>query len=470
MTGQSDPQAFVEADRTPQLAPSLGLLGHAPTDSVSRLLRREEPIPSTADVIVIGGGIMGCCAAWYLAREKLRVVLLDRSRIASQQSGRNWGFVRTLYRDPVELPLALMALSIWPGSSTELGFETGWRRSGCVFLSSGEKEHQSYSTWYAHARDIVRDTHLMDGKETARRFPSLSRSTHGAIFAELDGQAEPTLATFAFARAAERAGAILLEECGVSAIETSGGRVCGVQTEHGPIRSPIVICAAGAQTYRLVREAGLSLPQKTVRSTVALTAPMADLGLPCFVGFGLGLRQRPDGSCIMATDAGTDIDITFDSFRASRYFLREVFLNRKSFSLRLGAPFLDDLCTRLSVPRDRRAICPRNPEVTANVDRVLETQRLFASLFADVELPRIVKSWAGNIDVMPDALPVIDGAGPMSGLAVATGFSGHGFGLGPAVGRTLAEIVLGRSPSIDLKAFAADRFTRGDYSRPHAAI
>lgn len=413
---------------------------------------------------------MGCSAAWYLAREKLRVVLLDRSRVASQQSGRNWGFVRSLCRDPLELPLAAMALSIWPDANAELGFETGWRRNGCLFLSANEKEHHSYSSWYAKARDIVRDTRLLDAKETAQRFPSLSRLAHGAIIAESDGQAEPTVATHAFARAAERAGAILLEECGVSAIETSGGQVRGVQTEHGLIRSPIVICAAGAQTHRLVHGVGMSLPQKTVRSTVALTRPMADLGMPCFVGFGLGLRQRPDGSCILATDAGTDIDITLDSFRASRYFLREVFRNRKGFSLRLGTPFLDDLHARLSVPRNRRAICPRNPEVPANPGRVREAGRLFTSLFTGAEPPQIVKSWAGNIDVMPDALPVIDGSGSVSGLALATGFSGHGFGLGPAVGRTLADLVLGLAPSIDLKAFAADRFTRGTYSRPHGTI
>ena len=108
----------------------LNLLRHAPADAVSRLLDRSEPLPAAADVVIIGGGIMGCSAAWYLARANLKVVLLEKNRIASQQSGRNWGFVRSLYRDPAELALAAQALSLWPGLRAELGHETGWTRSG----------------------------------------------------------------------------------------------------------------------------------------------------------------------------------------------------------------------------------------------------------------------------------------------------------------------------------------------------
>lgn len=467
--GLTESAAFIDARRTYLSVPSLDLLLHAPLDAVSRLLQRDEPIPASADVAIIGGGIMGCATAWYLARSGVRVVLLDRSRIASQQSGRNWGFVRTLCRDPLELPLAALALSIWPEANEELGFDTGWRRSGCLYLSRSEKEHATYAAWYAEAKHLVRDTFLLSAKEAARRFPSVSRATHGAIIAESDGQAEPTLATHAFARAAERSGAVLIEECGVSAIETASGRVLGIQTEHGPIRSPIVICTAGAQSYKLMQAIGVPLPQKAVRSTVSLTAPIADLGLPCFIGFGLGLRQRPDGSCIVATDEGVDIDLTLESFRDSRYFLKSV-LGKKGFTFKLGAPFFDDLYTRLSVPRDRRAISPRSPEIPPNLRRVRETQRLFSELFIGAKPPLIVKSWAGNIDVMPDALPVIESVRSVSGLVLATGFSGHGFCLGPAVGRVLADIVRGISPAVELNAFAADRFARGAHSRPRAAI
>ncbi|WP_234632553.1 NAD(P)/FAD-dependent oxidoreductase [Agrobacterium vitis] len=450
--------------------PSLSLLQHAPEDAVAALLDCEKVLPKDADAVIVGGGIMGCSAAWYLAKAGLNVALLDKGRLASQQSGRNWGFVRSLCRDPLELPLAALALEMWPTAEAELGFRMGWRRSGCVFLSADEAEHAAYGKWQTEASHLVRDTRLLDTRETKQRFPALTQPAHGAIIAESDGQAEPTLATLAYAKAAMRAGASVLEDCGVVAIEKAGGRVCGVQTEYGSIRTPLVICTAGARTYRLISDSQPGFPQKVVRSTVSLTAPMADLKLPCFVGYGLGLRQRADGSCIIATDSGTDVDVTLDSFRAGGYFLRELWHNRKSFSLQLGKPLLDDVLERFSVPRAERAIHPKQEDIPPNQKRVRKTAQLFSSLFGAEAPPKIVKSWAGNIDVMPDALPVIDGSGPVSGLIVATGFSGHGFGLGPAVGRTIADLSLGRTLSVDLSPFAASRFARGAYSRPYTTI
>lgn len=449
---------------------SLSLLSHAPADALSRILQRETPLPTDADVVIVGGGIMGCSAAWHLARSNMRVVLVERSRVASQQSGRNWGFVRKLCRDPLEVPLALDALRRWPTLSAELGFETGWRRSGCLFLSQTPEEHQTYAAWHDAVRDLVDDIRLLDRGSVSDRLPALSRQLHGAIVAEDDGQAEPTLATTAFASAAEREGAVLLEDCGALRIETGGGRVTGVETEYGAIKAPAVICTAGAESYRLLGALGMAIPQKTVRSTVALTRPIPDLGLPCFVGGGLGLRQRPDGSCILATDAGTDIDITLDSLRASRFFLSEILRNRKGFAFNLGAPFIEDLGNRLTIPGAERAARPRCPEVRSNPRRTETALELFCSLFAGSVRPEIEKSWAGTIDVMPDALPVLDAPARIPGLAIATGFSGHGFGLGPAIGSLLADLIRGDAPSIDLKAFTSDRFARGAYSRPYATI
>lgn len=448
---------------------SLSLLRHAPGDVVSHLLGRETALPAHADAVIIGGGIMGASTAWYLAKAGMKVVLADRSRLASQQSGRNWGFVRTLCRDPKELALARLALALWPDLAAELGQPTGWRRGGCVFLSASAAEQCAYETWLNEAGDLVADTRLLTPDEVRRRLPHLRAPTHGAIIAESDGQAEPALATSAFARAAVRAGAVLVEDCGVVTIETSGGRVDAVVTEHGTIRTPVAICTAGAQTWRLTAGLAPALPQKVVRSTVSLTEPVADLGLPCFVGDGLGLRQRPDGSCILATDSGTDIDLTLDSFRASSFFMGELIRNRKGFSLSLGRPFWEDMQERIFVPHVRRAVEPRDPSIAANRKRVEATRALFTRLFGR-PAPKIAKSWAGNIDVMPDALPVIDGDLPARGLVIATGFSGHGFGLGPAVGKVLAEIATGARPSVDLAEFAADRFARGTYSRPYATI
>ena len=285
---------------------------------------------------------------------------------------------------------------------------TGWRQRGCLFIAADDAEQASHAGWLKDAGDRVHDTRLLSAAEVAERFPGLGRPTAGGILAASDGQAEPLLATLAFARAACAAGAVLIEDCGARAIETAAGRISGVVTEHGRIAASTVICTAGARSHRLLAGLIPALPQKTVRSTVALTAPMADLDLPCFVGAGLGLRQRPDGSCIIATDGGTDVDLTLDSFRAAGFFLRELIQRRRAFSLKLGRPFADDLIERLTEPATTRTLRPRAPDIPANPKRVSDAARRFATLFPAAGTPPIVKSWAGAIDVMPDALPVID--------------------------------------------------------------
>lgn len=449
---------------------ALNLYPHAPDDVIARIARRPEAFPRQADAIVIGGGIVGAATAYYLACGGRRVVLLERDGIASQQSGRNWGFVRSQYRDPAELPLAVEALTIWPELERELDAEIGWRRNGCVFVAENDAEYAAFARWQAAAREIATDARMLTRAEVQALLPGLTAEFPGALFTPSDGQAEPALATLALARAAERHGAALLEDCGALAIETAGGCVTGVVTEHGPIRSGLVICAAGAQTHRFLKPLGLSLPQQIVRSTVSLTAPLPMMTAACFCGFGLGLRQRPDGSCIMAADSSSDIDLTLDSMRDARFFLREFLRHRKGFSLNLGRPMVDDIHARLALPKAARLIAPRRPAIPANIRRADQTAALFRRLFPGAGPVEITKSWAGQIDVTPDALPVIDAPEAVPGLIVATGFSGHGFGLGPAVGRNLARLASGAAVPEALRPFRLDRFIHGTYARPHAPL
>lgn len=430
---------------------------------------QDDPLPKSADVVVIGAGIMGCSTAWYLARKGLSVVLLDRGRTAFQQSGRNWGFVRKLCRDPREVPLANLALSLWPQLSAELGHDVSWRQTGCMFLAATQEESQSYEQWQRDCEGLIPDTRMLSRQELERRFPQVKSTGFGAIIAEHDGQAEPVAATTAMAKAARREGARLVENCGVQRIETQGGAVCGVVVERGRIATSTVVCTAGATSYRLLRGLLPVLPQKTVRSSVALSEPIPDLKLPCFVGEGLGLRQRADGSCLLATDAGADIDFTLDSFRNSGFFLPELMRNRKAFALKFGKPFFDDLYARAVLNREQRNILPRAPKIAVNTRRIDMTRSLFTKIFG-LKPPRILHSWAGNIDVLPDALPVIETASKVTGLVVATGFSGHGFGVGPAIGKTLGDVISGSESSIDLRPFSSDRFAAGTYGRPYGTI
>jgi glycine/D-amino acid oxidase-like deaminating enzyme len=447
----------------------LSLSAHVPDDVLAQLAPGRAALPDHVDAVVIGGGIVGCASAYYLARAGLSVALLERDVVSSQQSGRNWGFVRTQYRDPLELPLAVEALSIWPDLEAELGEPVGWARSGCVFVADTDAEYQAFERWIELTRTISVQARMLSSHETQALLPALSKPAKGALFTQTDGQAEPALATSAFARAAIRAGVRIFEHCGVFAIEGGSGSVTGVLTEHGRIGSPIVVCAAGAQSHRLLSPLGLDLPQQTVRSTVSLTTPLAQLSAPCFCGYGIGLRQRADGSCIIAGDSCSDIDITLDSIRAMRLFLPEFIRHRRGFSLRLGRSFIDDLHERLAVPSSERAAAGRL-SIPANHDRAGQTAKAIQEIFPEAGSLRIVKSWAGLIDVMPDALPVLDTPDARAGLIVATGFSGHGFGLGPAVGRHVARLATGERPDPILAPLRLDRFARGSFAHAHAPL
>lgn len=449
---------------------ALSLYPHIPDDVLARIGPRPSAFPQSADVVIVGGGIMGSAAAYYLAKAGLGVVLVEKDKVAAQQSGRNWGFVRTQYRDPAELPIAVEALSLWPTLEQELSSQLAWRRTGCIFIAQTEAELAQFEQWVSQVRDIATDARMLSGREVAALMPALRVKVMGALYTRSDGQAEPGLATTAFARAAENLGAQILEDCGALAIDASAGAITGVLTEHGFIRSNMVICAAGAHSHRLLRKLNLFLPQQVVRSTVSLTSPGPMISEACFCGYGLGLRQRPDGSCILAAESLSDVDITLDSIRSARFFIPELFRNWRTFSFRLGRPFIDDLHRRLTLPKDRFVMEPRRPSIAPNRKRAANNVALFQSLFANASDVSIVKSWAGYIDVLPDALPVIDTPAVVRGLIVATGFSGHGFGLGPAVGKNIAALALGSTPNGALEPLRLERFALGEYGRPHAPL
>lgn len=449
---------------------ALSLYPHIPDDVLARIGPRHSVFPQSADIVIVGGGIMGAATAYYLAKAGVGVALVEKDKVAAQQSGRNWGFVRTQYRDPAELPIAVEALSLWPTLEQELGSQIAWRRTGCIFLAQNEVELAQFEQWVSSARGIATDARMLSKAEVAAFMPALRVKVPGALYTSSDGQAEPGLATTAFARAAENLGAQILEDCGVLAIEAAAGAVTGVLTEHGFIRSRVVICAAGAHSHHLLRKLDLFLPQQVVRSTVSLTSPGPSLSEACFCGYGLGMRQRPDGSCILAAESLSDVDLTLDSMRAARFFLPELFRNWRTFSFQLGRPFIDDLHRRLTLPKERRAMEPRRPSIAPNRKRASKNVALFQSLFGSASEVSIVKSWAGLIDVLPDALPVIDTPSAVRGLIVATGFSGHGFGLGPAVGKNVAALALGSTPNSALKPLRLERFALGEYGRPHAPL
>jgi glycine/D-amino acid oxidase-like deaminating enzyme len=424
-----------------------------------------------ADVVVVGGGIVGSATAYYLARRGLGVTLVERSEVAGEQSGRNWGFVRQQGRDPAEVPLMVEANRIWQGLERELGADIEWIQGGNIALAANEERLALFEEWLGTARQAGLDTRVLSPREVQEMLPGMVREWLGALYTASDGHAEPAKATQALADAAVKHGARLHPRCAAEAIETEGGRVSGVRTEAGTVRARTVVCAAGAWSARLLRPLGLRLPQRWVRATVARTTPAPPLSRAGVWGPAVAFRQRRDGTLNIAAGGAADHDVTLQSLRHARLFLPNYWKNRKLFRFHVGRPLLRDLTGLLpgSAARRRPATWDRGLEPTPNPAKVRRSLEELTKLYPSLGAIAITRSWAGYIDATPDAIPVIGEAGP-PGLIVATGFTGHGFAMGPIVGRLVSELVADGKPSLDLRPFRLSRFSEGGAGKPRSVL
>lgn len=425
-----------------------------------------------ADVVIIGGGIIGCATAYYLAKRGVRPVLLEQGEIASQQSGHNWGFVRQQGRDPVEVPLMMECNRIWRGLETELRADVGWVPGGNLRVAEDATRTALYEEWLPIAREAGLDTRLLTGDEVAALLPTMTRRWVGGMYTPSDGHADPVKATQAFRRAAVEHGARIYTGCVVEAVETAGGAVRGVVTTQGEIRADTVVCAAGAWSASLARRLGLQLPQRRVRATAARTTPAPPLTRLAVWGADVAFRQRPDGRFILAAAGGSDYDVTLDSFRHVRWFWPNYWTNRRLFRFHVGRPLLEDLAalapwsTRRTHPFTRRGMVEPPP----NMDRVRRSLADFVRLFPELGGLQIEAAWARYIDATPDARPVLGGVAAPRGFIFATGFSGHGFGLGPIVGRLIAELIVDGKPSLDIHGCRFSRFAEGAVGKPRSVV
>jgi glycine/D-amino acid oxidase-like deaminating enzyme len=422
----------------------------------------------TADVVVIGAGIAGCATAWYLARRGASVIVVDRGDIGDEQSSRAWGFVRQQGRDPAELPLMVEGNRIWSGLSEELDADIEWVQQGNLGLAADEERMERFRGWLPIAREFGLDTRVLTRAQVLDLVPSMTGAYIGGMFTPGDGHAEPKTATLALARAAERAGARILTRCAAEGIELTAGRVSAVRTERGPIRTPTVVCAAGANSGRIARMVGLSLPQLVVRASVAETTPAARVtGIGVWAP-GVAFRQREGGSIYIAGGAQSDYDLTLDSVRYARSFLPNYLKNRRLFQLRVNRALRDDIARHVPGTEARRHPYSVGAGVEPEPNRKTAVRSLLGlhELVPSVADTRIRRLWAGLIDTTPDALPVLGAVDTPAGFIFATGFSGHGFALGPIAGKLVAELILDGRPSIDIYPLTYSRFKEGRAGKP----
>ncbi len=439
-----------------------------PTDHVAS----DEAPPARAGVVVIGGGIIGSSAAFFLARQGVPVALCEKGTIAGEQSSRNWGWCRKMGRDPRELPLIIESLKLWREMNEMVGAETGFRTTGILYLCDTDAEIARREAWLEHARQHQLDTRMLGADEVAALMPGTTRPFKAGLYTPSDGRAEPQKAAPAIAAAARRLGASVLTHCAVRGIETSGGRVAAVLTEKGRIACDAVILAGGAWSRLFCGNLGLRLPQLNVRSSVMRTAPLDGAPETAASSADFAFRKRLDGGYTISKLSSGVAEIVPDSFRFFADFLPAFRLERRSFRLRLGRRFIEEWRTpRRWNPADSspfESVRMLDPEpVSAFNDEALAALKRRFPAFAGAH---VVQQWAGMIDVTPDVVPVISPVDSLSGFVIATGFSGHGFGIGPAAGKLAAQLATGESPIVDPAPFRFSRFTDGSRPRPDASI
>ena len=438
----------------------------------SGTFRPPDGIPETADIVVIGGGIIGVSTAWFLAKQGIDVVLCEKGHIAGEQSGRNWGWVRLQGRDPRELPMMLESMRIFSGLEDEIGESVGFSRGGCLFMADSDKDLQGFHDWLDTAREFELDTRIIDAGGISEIVKGATTRWSGAMYTPSDARAEPHKTAPAIARAAARSGATILTACAVRGIESSGGRVSSVVTEHGTIRTSVVLCAAGAWSSMFCRSIDIAVPQLTVRGTVARTAPAERVLDGNLFDSRLGIRRREDGGYTVAHGSILDHGITPSTFRYAFKSLPALFKELKVLRIRFGRDFVDELMMPAKWALDRPSPFEQNRILNpAPSARILKgIRRNLDDMFPQLAGVDIVESWAGMVETSPDVVPMIGEVGDIPGFYLATGFSGHGFGIGPGAGKALAAMLSGADNPIDLSPFRLSRFFDGTPIRPQSTI
>jgi sarcosine oxidase subunit beta len=369
-----------------------------------------------AEVVVIGAGITGAATAYQLARAGVRVTLVDRYGPAAMASGWTLAGVRQSGRHPAELPLARAAVALWQTLAEELDAQTQYRQHGNLRLARTEAEipviGRLIEEQSAAGLDIVK---LADTAAIRAIAPAISGDVLMASYCASDGHADPKPTVLGFVRGAERHGATLRFGERVLAIDTLGGKVSGVRTDHGLIPADRVVLAAGIFGNQLLGPLGLEVPLDVQVVTVLQSTAMPPM-LDQVIGVAnADVAGRQEASGRFRVTSGVE-------------------------------------------PWDGAMEDGATPVIRPSASSLAGTVQKFGHVVPAYRAARIEAIWAGLIDLTPDALPVIEASPDIDGLVIAMGYSGHGFCLGPISGRILSDLVQGRDPGLPLAPFTLGRF------------
>lgn len=378
------------------------------------------------DVIVLGGGLMGTAAAFFLRRRGLKVTLIERNRVGAGATVASFGNIRRTGRHLTQLPLAHRSRTLWGEAESLLGRDVEFRATGHLRLIFEEDALADMRAYADAARPWGLELEELGANEIRARFPGLGPGAIAASYSPHDGSGNPRLIAPAFADAARRLGAEIVEACEVGSIKkTEAG--FRVSTSKGVFEAAKLLNTAGAWGMRIAAQFGEPVPLTPRGPQMGVTEPLPHRILPV-----VGIWTRRHG-----TDA----------------YFRQVERGNIVFG---GA------AERVDVPLD-----PGHAK--ADPARLPAQLRALKQLLPALEKVSVIRTWSGCEGYLADMLPVMGPSGTTPGLFHAFGFSGHGFQLGPGVGDTMAELIATGTTDIPLHDFRIERFADAESGRGPAA-
>ncbi len=421
-----------------------------------------QELPAEVDVVIIGGGIIGVSTALSLVERGLRVAVCEKGLIGAEQSARNWGWVRQMGRDPAELPLAIESLRLWRGMNERINGETGFRQAGIAYLCETDADVAMYEDWLKHALPLGLDSRLVTGAALQTLVPGAAKPFKAALYTPSDAKAEPMLAAPAIARGAAAKGAHILTNCAVRTVERTAGRVSSVVTERGEIRCASVVLAGGAWSRRFAGNMGIDFPSLTILGSVARLSSIDGVPDMAVGASNFSFRRRLDGDFTVAQRNANIAPLTPDSFRLFVDYMPTLIKSWRELTLRVNGQFVREwgMARKWSAddvtPFEQVRILDPDPSlrfVHGGIDYLRQAFPVFGAA-------KLTQMWGGLMDVTPDAVPVIAPIGSLPGFYLCTGFSGHGFGIGPGAGALMADLITGATPCVDPEPFRMERFSR----------
>lgn len=376
-------------------------------------------LPERADVVVVGGGIVGLSAAYHLAAAGVGVVLLERGALGEGSTSKAAGGVRTVFSDVVNVALAARSLDVFEEFGARFDAEIDLAQVGYLFLLADETELAGFAATAEYQRQLGHEARMLDVAEACRLSPLVDPDgLLGAMWSPRAGHCTPEAVVQGYARAARAAGASLVTGAAVTEVVTEDGRVRAVRTSRGEVTTGAVVCAAGAWSRPLAATAGIDLPVRPLRRQVAVTEPITGLApeTPFTIEFGSSFYFHGEGGGLL-----------------------------------LGMP----------EPHDSWA-----PDLTRDPAWLEPLAEAIARRIPSVADAGLAGGWAGLYEMTPDHNAIIGTSADVAGFHYATGFSGYGFLMGPAVGEVVRDLVLGHRPVVDVSALGVERFTPGTGSGP----